>query len=152
MKCHRCQREIPENDSFTHLGEILCEDCYMDVMSPAKSCDPWAVYSATRTRETAGLSGGEGLNTLQQAIYNYIKSKGRATPEEVITRFNITIWWWFTTLFAIVKIPTPVTTWRKGSITRTTTTSATIRECPRIQQHWSTYQSDLCSSSHKKTI
>lgn len=90
MKCQKCQREIPENDSFSHLGETLCEDCYMDVLSPAKSCDPWAVYTATRTRETTGISGAEGLNTLQQAIYNYIKSKGKVTPEEVITKFNIT--------------------------------------------------------------
>ena len=90
MKCQKCQRNIREADSFTHLGEILCEDCYIDVMSPAKSCDPWAVYSATRTREKAGLSGTEGLNTLQQAIFHFIKDKGKATPEEVITRFNIT--------------------------------------------------------------
>jgi hypothetical protein len=90
MKCQKCQRNIREADNFTHLGEILCEDCYIDVMSPAKSCDPWAVYSATRTREKAGLSGTEGLNTLQQAIFHFIKDKGKATPEEVITRFNIT--------------------------------------------------------------
>ena len=86
MKCQKCQREVPENDSFTHRGETLCEDCYIDVMSPAKSCDPWAVYSATRTRETAGLSGAEGLNTLQQAIYKYIVDKGRVTPEGVMER------------------------------------------------------------------
>ena len=90
VKCHRCQRDVREEDSFTYLGETLCEDCYIDVRSPAKSCDPWAVYSATRTRETAGLSGTEGLNTLQQAIYTFIKDRGKATPEEVITRFNIT--------------------------------------------------------------
>ena len=90
MKCQKCQRDIPENESYTHLGETLCEDCYIDVRSPAKSCDPWAVYSATRTRETAGLTGAEGLNTLQQAIYAYIKDKGKATPDEVITKFNIT--------------------------------------------------------------
>jgi hypothetical protein len=90
MKCQKCQRNIREEDSFTHLGETLCEDCYIDVRSPAKSCDPWAVYSATRTREIAGLSGAEGLNTLQQAIFIYIKDRGKVTPEEVITRFNIT--------------------------------------------------------------
>jgi hypothetical protein len=90
MKCQKCQRNIREEDSFTHLGETLCEDCYIDVRSPAKSCDPWAVYSATRTRETAGLSGTERLNTLQQAIFNFIKDRGKVTPEEVITRFNIT--------------------------------------------------------------
>ena len=31
MKCQKCRRDIPENESFTHLGETLCEDCYMDV-------------------------------------------------------------------------------------------------------------------------
>ncbi len=62
----------------------------MDVRSPAKLCDPWAVYSATRTRETAGMSGAEGLNSLHQAIYNFIKIRGKVTPEEVITKFNIT--------------------------------------------------------------
>ena len=90
MKCQKCQCDIPENESYIHLGETLCEDCYIDVRSPAKSCDPWAVYSATRTRETAGLTGAEGLNTLQQAIYNYIRDKGKTTPDEVMTRFNIT--------------------------------------------------------------
>lgn len=90
MKCQKCQRDISENDSYTHLGQTLCEDCYIDARSPAKACDPWAVYSATRTRETSGQSGAEGLNTLQQAIYQFIQDKGKATPEEVTTRFNIT--------------------------------------------------------------
>ena len=85
MKCQRCQREISEDESFGYFGEVLCDDCYMDVMSPARSCDPWAVYSATRTRESAGLTGTEGLNSLQQAIYTFIKSKGKSTPEEVMT-------------------------------------------------------------------
>ena len=54
MICQKCRREISEDESHVHLGETLCDDCYIDAMSPAKSCDPWAVYSATRTRETAG--------------------------------------------------------------------------------------------------
>ena len=24
----------------------LCDDCYMDALSPTKTCDPWAVYTA----------------------------------------------------------------------------------------------------------
>lgn len=90
MKCNRCNREIPENESFTHLGEKLCDDCYIDVRSPAKSCDPWAVYAATRTRESTGITGVEGLNTLQQSIYTFVKNKGKVTAEEVITKFNLT--------------------------------------------------------------
>ena len=90
MKCQRCQREISEDESFGYFGEVLCDDCYIDARSPAQSCDPWAVYSATRTRESAGLKGAEGLNSLQQAIYSFVKYKGRATPDEIITKFNIT--------------------------------------------------------------
>jgi hypothetical protein len=89
MKCQRCQRDITESESYTYLSETLCEDCYLDVRAPAKACDPWAVYSATRTRETTGLTGAEGLNTLQQAIYTYIKDRGKATPDEIITKFSI---------------------------------------------------------------
>jgi hypothetical protein len=90
VKCQRCQREISEDESFGYFGEVLCDDCYMDARSPAKACDPWAVYSATRTRESSGLSGAEGLTSLQQEIYTFIKNKGKVTGEEIIKEFNIT--------------------------------------------------------------
>jgi len=90
MKCHRCQHDISEDDSFTHLGQILCEDCYMDIRNPNRSCDPWAVYSATRTRESQGLSDLEGLTSLQQAIYAFIKNRGKVTAEDIITKFSLT--------------------------------------------------------------
>jgi hypothetical protein len=89
MKCQKCQRDISEDESYQHLGQILCEDCYMDARNPSKACDPWAVYAATRTRESTGLKGTEGLTSLQQAILAYVKEKGRATPEEISTRFNL---------------------------------------------------------------
>jgi hypothetical protein len=89
MKCHRCGREIRDGDSCTYLGETLCDDCYMDARFSAKACDPWAVYTATRTRETSGLNGAEGLTELQKAIYEFVKSKGKALTEEVIENFNI---------------------------------------------------------------
>ena len=76
MKCSRCHREIPDDESFIHLGETLCDDCYMDAMSPAKPCDPWAVYSATRTRESGGITGVEGLTPMQKEIYEFINNKG----------------------------------------------------------------------------
>ena len=90
MKCQKCQREISEDDSYTYLGQILCEDCYMDAMSPTKSCDPWAVYSATRTRESSGFTGIEGLTSLQQEIYEFIKNQGKVTADDIITKFNLT--------------------------------------------------------------
>ena len=89
MKCQRCQRDIPEDESFKYLNETLCDDCYMDAMSPAKPCDPWAVYSATRTRESSGLKGTEGLTPLQKEIYELIKDKGKVTAAEVMTILNV---------------------------------------------------------------
>ena len=90
VKCNRCQREINENESFGFFGERLCDDCYMDAVDPPKSCDPWAVYSATRTRESSGLTGVEGLTSLQQAIYAFVKNRGKVTSDEIMTKFSLT--------------------------------------------------------------
>jgi recombinational DNA repair protein (RecF pathway) len=89
VKCNRCGREVPLDNSYQHLGETLCEDCYIDVRYPAKACDPWAVYSATQSRESAGLEGTEGLTELQQKIYDFVKAKGKVTREEIMANFNI---------------------------------------------------------------
>jgi hypothetical protein len=43
VKCERCGRELSTDDNYQHLGETLCEDCYIDIRYPAKACDPWAV-------------------------------------------------------------------------------------------------------------
>ena len=89
VKCNRCGCEVPLDNSYQHLGETLCEDCYIDVRYPAKACDPWAVYSATRSREIAGLEGTEGLTELQKKIYEFVKVKEKATREEILANFNI---------------------------------------------------------------
>jgi hypothetical protein len=73
LNCSRCGREIREDDGFQHLGQLLCEDCYIDVRNPPKACDPWAVYAATRSRQSAGTNEAEGLTDLQQSIYSFIK-------------------------------------------------------------------------------
>lgn len=89
MKCNRCDREIPESESYEYFSEVLCDDCYLDIKFPAKACDPWAVYSATRTRESSGLKSTEGLTELQRAIYEFIRDKGKVTRGEVMENFNI---------------------------------------------------------------
>ena len=48
-----------------------------------QGCDPWAVYSAKRFRKLAGLQGAQGLTEQQKAIYEFIKSKGKVTFEEL---------------------------------------------------------------------
>jgi recombinational DNA repair protein (RecF pathway) len=89
MKCSRCGREISADDSYQHLSETLCEDCYIDARYPAKACDPWAVYSATQSRKSQGLKETEGLTDLQKAIYGFIRGKGKVTREELREKFGI---------------------------------------------------------------
>ena len=89
VECNRCGREVSADDSYQHLGETLCEDCYIDIRYPAKDCDPWAVYSTTRSRESQGLKGIEGLSDLQKAIYGFIRGKGKVTKEELLENFGM---------------------------------------------------------------
>ena len=90
VKCDRCGCEISQEDSFTHLSQTLCEDCFIDVRSPAKACDPWAVYLATRSRETAGLKGSAGLTEMQRSICGFVRSRGKVTAEELKENLKIT--------------------------------------------------------------
>lgn len=90
MRCKRCNREISNGESYEYLGETLCEDCYIDIRYPTKACDSWAVYSATRSRESSGLKGTEGLTELQKAIYEFVKSNGKITREDIMKKFNLT--------------------------------------------------------------
>lgn len=89
MKCSKCNQDAPEDLTYVHLGETLCEDCYLEAINKVKACDPWAVYHATRVRENMGLEGTEGLTELQKAIYEFIKSRCRATGEEVMENFRL---------------------------------------------------------------
>lgn len=89
MKCERCGDEISNEEAYEHLSQTLCEDCYIDLKYPAKTCDPWAVYSATRTRNSAGLTGAAGLTDLQQAIYEFVKNRGKVTGEDLMKNFNL---------------------------------------------------------------
>lgn len=91
INCANCGREVAQEDTFTHAGRQLCDDCYMDVMAPNRTCDPWAVYAASRTREQAGLGDMEGLTSLQQAIYAFVKFRGKATADQVMTKFSLSL-------------------------------------------------------------
>jgi hypothetical protein len=83
MNCNRCGHETPEGERYTYQGQTLCEDCYLDMRLGVKACDPWAVHSASRFRETRGLKGSEGLTELQKGIFDFVKSKGKVTRDEV---------------------------------------------------------------------
>ncbi len=89
MNCQHCDDKISEEEQYIHMGKILCEDCYIQVIEPPRTCDVTAVYSAKMSRKLAGHVGTEGLTQLQKDIYNFIKEKGRATRAEISEKFKL---------------------------------------------------------------
>jgi hypothetical protein len=86
--CARCDKKIEKHQCYEHQGKIFCEDCYMDILSPPKACDPWAVHSAQTF-----LKGKDKLSTLtpmQSKIIDYIREKGGATMEEMVENLHLT--------------------------------------------------------------
>ncbi len=58
---------------MVYLGQTLCEDCYMDALSPARTCDPWEVYSAKSFEKHAGRSV---VTEIQERILEILKETG----------------------------------------------------------------------------
>lgn len=89
VKCNHCGREISVDNGYQHLGQTLCEDCYIDIRYPPKACDPWAVYTATKSRGTLGQKGTDGLTDLQQKVYDFIKKNDKVTREEILAELDV---------------------------------------------------------------
>lgn len=86
MKCELCTATIDEGDEREYQGKTLCEDCYIDVLSPLKTCDPWAVHSAKNLdRNTVG---GASLTPLQTEILGILKETGGIEPVDLLERFG----------------------------------------------------------------
>jgi len=97
MKCHMCGADIESGEEREHLGRIVCEDCYMKVLSPMRTCDPWAVYSVTSFEKHAGQT--VTLTPIQTKILSILAEKrlgprgslplcrgSRTDLEEVLTK------------------------------------------------------------------
>ena len=89
VKCQSCGFEISCEDSYVLDGIKVCDDCYIEKSHRVIACNPLVTYSAKRFQESDGLEAKERLNDLQKAIYEFIKSKGKASPQELRNRFNI---------------------------------------------------------------
>ncbi len=92
MICARCRENIPEGEQFEHMGQVLCEDCYIEAIEPPRTCDVTAVYSAKVARRMAGQTGTDGLTELQKDIYNYVKAEGPVTHEQIMKKFKLAKW------------------------------------------------------------
>jgi len=87
MNCERCKETIERNEEREHLGQVLCEDCYMDALSPARTCDPWAVHSAQTLAKESG--GRLELNPVQTNILKIIKETEGIEPGLIVERLQI---------------------------------------------------------------
>ena len=87
MKCDRCRDEIPSGDENAHHGRTLCEDCFMDALSPARTCDPWAVRSAGMTID----AGSSAMNPTQISILAILKETGGAGLTELGEKLNLKV-------------------------------------------------------------
>ena len=87
MICDRCEEDIKEKEEREYHGRILCEDCYMDCLSPVKACDPWAVFAAKSFSRKDGAA--VELTETQSAILEILKETGGVTPEVISERLRI---------------------------------------------------------------
>jgi hypothetical protein len=85
--CAKCGDAYDPAEAHEHLGQMLCEDCYLDAMSPNKVCDPWAVHTAKSLKD---LPGGHDLTPLQQRLYNLVKERGEVAIPEAAAHLGLT--------------------------------------------------------------
>jgi len=78
MQCERCKAVIIEGEEKELHGKMFCEDCYMDILSPVKACDPWAVHSAKTFLKEQGRK--LQFNQLQQKILELLREQGPIEP------------------------------------------------------------------------
>jgi hypothetical protein len=74
MQCERCKAIINEGEEQDFHGQLFCEDCYFDLISPVKACDPWAVHSAKTFLKEQGEKSQ--INLLQEQILAFLQEQG----------------------------------------------------------------------------
>ena len=84
MKCERCGTSIRNGEEMHCNGKTVCEDCYMDILSPSRPCDPWAVYTAK------SFSGKEAvLSENQKKIVRVLEETGGVEPQRLAEMLNM---------------------------------------------------------------
>ena len=89
MKCGRCGEQIPAGEEMDHYGQMLCEDCYMQALSPAQACDPWAVRSAQTLSQMDERYSA--LSETQERILQALEKTGGAEPAVLAQELQMTL-------------------------------------------------------------
>lgn len=85
MNCSKCQAPIAPGETREHQGKTLCEDCYMDALSPPRFCDPWADYAAKSSMKT---NAPIELTSSQTTILSLIKECGEVSRWDLIDKLK----------------------------------------------------------------
>ena len=87
MQCERCSADIAEGDDRQYQGQTICEDCYMVKLSPAKACEPWAVFTAQSFAKHQEFESQ--LTARQQQILETLRKDGPSEPGAISKRLQI---------------------------------------------------------------
>ena len=86
MKCEKCGQDIREGEEHDYNDQAICDDCYMDALSPTRTCDPWAVYTAKSISDMA--SGALQLNDIQTKILDILEETGGVEFSVLVERIG----------------------------------------------------------------
>jgi hypothetical protein len=87
MNCDRCGEPIRAGEEMEHYGQTLCEDCYMQALSPARACDPWAVRAAQSLSQMD--ESYATLSATQADILRALEETGGAEAEVIAGRLGM---------------------------------------------------------------
>ena len=87
MICDKCKNTVKAGEERERYGQTLCEDCYIDALSPAKTCDPWAVHSAKSFSQKEGAD--IELTETQSMILKTLKACGGTEPKRLSEKLQI---------------------------------------------------------------
>jgi hypothetical protein len=86
MQCNKCGASIDTGEERELRDQILCEDCYIEALSPVKICDPWALYnSKSLERDTAEP---QPLTSIQSEILEVLRGAGSLEPSVILLRLT----------------------------------------------------------------
>ena len=86
MECNKCGATIEKGEERELRNQMLCEDCYIDALSPVKVCDPWALYNAKSLERST--TEPAPLTPIQSEILDVLKGAGSLEPSVVLLRLN----------------------------------------------------------------
>lgn len=87
MLCDRCGEDIQTGEEMDYYGQMLCEDCYIQALSPARACDPWAVRSAQSLSQLD--AGYAQLSEKHASILQVLEETGGIEAEAIAERLDM---------------------------------------------------------------